>query len=110
MPTDKPRLAITLTEEEKKKVEDYRHARRLSSLSRAIVELIEHGLDIVESKDTPEPKPAPVPVTPKLSDSEQELLDIYNGMNLAGKRSLMGLARLHLMNPDYQKDTSSETA
>lgn len=109
MPTDKPRLAITLTEEEKKKVEDYRHAHRLSSLSRAIIELVERGLDIVEGGDTPAPKPIPKP-EPELTPTEKELLRIYNAMNLAGKRSLMNLARMHTMNPDYQKDTLSKMA
>lgn len=48
--TEKPRFSITLDDELLDKVEDFRHEKRISTRSQAIVKLIEMGLDSLEEE------------------------------------------------------------
>lgn len=45
MATEKPRFTITLSEDLFEKVNEYQHSMRFSTQTKAIVDLIEHGLE-----------------------------------------------------------------
>lgn len=51
MPTEKPRVSVTLDEELLKKIDDFRFENRMMSRSLALNELIKIGLELLEKKE-----------------------------------------------------------
>lgn len=62
MPTEKPRLTITVTEAQLSEIEKYRYGKKMKNQTQAILSLIRMGLDETEVSDTCEIKKAPVSV------------------------------------------------
>lgn len=60
MPTEKPRLTITVTEEQLCEIEKYRYGKRMKNQTQAILSLIRMGLDETGKADIVEIKKAPV--------------------------------------------------
>lgn len=54
MPTEKPKVLITLDDDLLERIEDFRYGNRIPSRAEAVRKLIEEGLKSIES-----PKPAP---------------------------------------------------
>lgn len=50
MPTEKPRVSVTLDEEMLKRIDDYRFANRIGSRSQALNELIKLGIEELEKQ------------------------------------------------------------
>lgn len=51
MPTIKPRVTITMTEEQLNRIEDFRFSKRMKNQTQAILSLIEAGFSVLASKD-----------------------------------------------------------
>ena len=48
MPTDNPRVTFTLTEEMLKRIDDYKFDNRIKNQTKAIVDLLNRGLEVVD--------------------------------------------------------------
>lgn len=81
MPTEKPRLTITVTDEERKQIEDYWHDHKMKNQTQAILSLVKIGLDEIERS---EGRPVELKLTPK----ESQLLERFRHLNSAGKQKL----------------------
>lgn len=54
MPTDKPRVTITMTEDELKQIEDYRYGNKMKNQTQAILSLIKSGFSEIERQSVEE--------------------------------------------------------
>ncbi len=54
MPTDKPRITITMTEDELKQIEDYRYGNKMKNQTQAILSLIKRGFSEIERQQAEE--------------------------------------------------------
>lgn len=54
MPTDKPRVTITMTEDELKQIEDYRYGNKMKNQTQAILSLIKNGFSEIERQQAEE--------------------------------------------------------
>lgn len=61
MPTEKPRMSITVPQDLLDRIEDFRYENRISSQTKAIITLIGLGLDALDIKPY---KPSEPPLTP----------------------------------------------
>jgi len=50
MPTEKPRVTFTISEEKLKILDEYRFSNKIKNQSQAILSLLEKGLDSMENK------------------------------------------------------------
>lgn len=89
MPTDRPRLTVTLTDEMLRDVEDFRFSRRIKTQSAALSELIKIGMQRLESElnDTDEKKPVTVD---GLTDQELRFLALYDQLGEGGQSLIDG--------------------
>ncbi len=53
MPTDKPRVTFTMSEEMLKRVDDYKFDNRIKNQTQAIVKLIDRGLEVINEQNMP---------------------------------------------------------
>lgn len=83
MPTDKPRVTFTISEEKLAELEEYKVEKKIKNQTQAILSLIEKGLSDFESK---EGKASPY------SEEAQELAKDYDGLDDHGKRVVRLLA------------------
>lgn len=81
MPTEKPRLTITVTDEERKQIEDYWHEHKMKNQTQAILSLVKIGLDEIERSEGR-------PVELQLSPKENQLLEKFRHLNSIGKQKL----------------------
>ena len=51
MPTEKPRFCITVDDETMKEIDDFRFANRYASRSKAALDLIRMGLDVLRENE-----------------------------------------------------------
>lgn len=77
MPTDKPRVTFTISEEKLAELEEYKVEKKIKNQTQAILSLIEKGLSDFESKTG---KASPY------SEEAQELAKDYDGLDDHGKR------------------------
>lgn len=65
MPTQNPRLSFMISQEQLDRVEAFQHEHKIKSTSKAIVQLLNAGMDELEKESRTEkaqpPKPPPVP-------------------------------------------------
>lgn len=64
MPTEKPRVTITVTEEQLCEIEKYRYGKRMKNQTQAILSLIRMGLDETGRTNKSEIEKAPVSAKP----------------------------------------------
>lgn len=50
MPTEKPRITITVPEDMMREIDDYRYGNRISTQTQAIFQLVRLGLDIAKAQ------------------------------------------------------------
>ncbi len=82
MPTDKPRITITMSQEELKKINDYRYNHRLKNQTQAILSLVSIGLEEIAKK-----YPNSRSSTPETySKEEKELIESYRALSQYGKK------------------------
>lgn len=77
MPTEKPRVTFTISEEKLTELEEYKFKNKIKNQTQAILALLEKGLSDFESK---EGKASPY------SEEAQELAKDYDGLDDHGKR------------------------
>lgn len=70
MPTEKPRVTFTVSEETLSKIDDYRFKSKAKNQSQAIISLLERALDDL----APENEKAP-----SVSDEAMEVAEAYDG-------------------------------
>lgn len=58
MPTERPRVTITVTEEQLKEIEEYRYGNKMKNQTQAILSLVRAGLDEIKRNETDEIKRA----------------------------------------------------
>lgn len=64
MPTEKPRVTITISEEQLKQVDDYRYSNKMKNQTQAILSLVKKGLDSIDhdcANDDERGKPIRIP-------------------------------------------------
>lgn len=102
MPTQKPRITFTLSEEELAKISDYQFSHKIKNQTQAILRLLEIGLaDLQAEMALAETKKSPA----MMAGDEEKLLHYYRCMNSDGKARLMEQAEL--LSVKYQKDAGS---
>lgn len=52
MPTERPRVTITVTEEQLREIEEYRYGKKMKNQTQAILSLVRAGLDEIERRET----------------------------------------------------------
>lgn len=79
MPTQNPRLSFMISKEQLDRIEAFQHEHRIKSTSKAIVQLLNVGMDELEKESRtdnaqpPEPPPPP-PVPRDLTEEMENLL------------------------------------
>ena len=58
MPTERPRVTITVTQEQLKEIEDYRYGNKMKNQTQAILSLVRAGLDELKKREDEELKTA----------------------------------------------------
>ncbi len=88
MPTQKPRVTITVDEEQLNEIEDYRFKNRMKNQTQAILSLIEKGLDELSRSNTNNEikgyRPRPDPDIRK-----ERLSRNYDALNNDGRQRLV---------------------
>lgn len=76
MPTKNPRLSFMLSSEQLDRVEAFQHERKIKSTSKAIVQLLNAGMDELnkESRTDAAQPPPPPPVPHDLTEEMERLL------------------------------------
>ncbi len=82
MPTDKPRITITMSQEELKKINDYRYEHRLKNQTQAILSLVSLGLEEIAKKYPNSQDTAPE----TYSKEEKELIESYRALSQYGQK------------------------
>lgn len=83
MPTQKPRITITMSEDQLSQIEEYRYEKRMKNQTQAILSLIEKGIDLLAAED-----PAiinTIKKAPSLPDEALKVARDYNGLDTHGK-------------------------
>lgn len=108
MPTDNPRLMITISEELYRQIQDYQHERRLTSMSKAILDLMGKGIDLLknEAEETRQVEIAALAKS-ELAHDEAELVAAYRKLNSDGQHMALGMVESLTLNPAYTQDTSN---
>lgn len=71
MPTTKPRITFTVSDETMKAIEDYKFSHRMKNQTQAILSLIDIGFKVLEDKE-------PIELAEKLSDEDRHVLNAYH--------------------------------
>lgn len=85
MPTDKPRVTITISDEDLQRIEDYRYGKKMKNQTQAIISLIRRGMD--EIQKTEDEKSAPISndiEAPSLKDIVNSLTEVLAKAGIVG--------------------------
>lgn len=78
MPTKNPRLSFMISQEQSDRLEAFQHEHKIKSTSKAIVQLLNVGMDELEKEsvtDKAQPrKPPPPPIPSDLTEEMEKLL------------------------------------
>lgn len=94
MPTEKPRITITMSNDQLKRIEEYRYSGRLKNQTQAILSLIEKGYDALSENGGIEifdRKKAP-----SVSDEAIKLAQDYDNLDNWGRQAVRELADTEL--------------
>lgn len=88
MPTQKPRVTITIDEDQLNEIEDYRFKNRMKNQTQAIISLIEKGLDELSRSNTNKEKKS---YDPKFDADirKNKLSRNYDALNSDGRQRLV---------------------
>lgn len=96
MPTEKPRVTITMTEEQQKQVSDFWHKNQFKNQTQAILALLKIGLDEFTGAEMKE-KPVVI------SDARSQLMiELYERLDDSDKADLYRHGRLMLLQDKYK--------
>ena len=88
MPTEKPRVTITVTEEQLKEIEDYRYGNKMKNQTQAILSLVRAGLDELKRTETEEIKKASESAEANSKAMEKDTVEIFK--DVLGRAGLLG--------------------
>ncbi len=97
MPTEKPRVTFTISQEKLDKVDAYRFDNKFKNQTQAILSLIEKGLADLEQKEAP-----------LFSSEAMKLAQDYDSLDEWGKRQLRTVADNEIARHIAQKEKSTE--
>lgn len=80
MPTEKPRITITMTEEQFKQVEDYRFGNKMKNQTQAILSLIAMGFAELARQNGEEKENAPEPEQTDSEAAKEEQIQIIKAV------------------------------
>jgi len=83
MPTEKPRVTITMSNDQFKSIDNYRYAHKMKNQTQAILSLIENGLSKLEQD-----APAHNKKAPSISDEAMEIANRYHNLDPYGKATV----------------------
>ena len=103
MATEKPRFSVTFEDELFTQIEDYRHQNRISTRSKAVVQLVEKGIASL-LQDKPE-----LSLATKIAPSEDEaLLGLYHQLNDEGQSKVVGYTKDLVDSGNYEKNFAAQ--
>ena len=85
MPTEKPRVTITMTTEQLNRIDEYWHSNQMKNQTQAVLSLIEQGFSTI-SDSNPNIKKAP-----SLSDEAMKVARDYSDLDHSGKQAVRDL-------------------
>lgn len=77
MPTEKPRVTITMTEEQLAQIEGYRYGNKMKNQTQAILSLIEKGMDVLETEASESIKKASEAELPTSEANEKTHIQMF---------------------------------
>lgn len=83
MPTEKPRVTITMSNDQFKSIDNYRYAHKMKNQTQAILSLIENGLSKLEQD-----APAHNKKAPSISDEAMKIAKRYHNLDPYGKATV----------------------
>ena len=94
MATDKPRFSITFEDDLFDQIEDFRHEHRISTRSKAVVKLVEKGIEslVQENPDLADI----IKKAPSVSDEAMKIAKDYDVLDLWGKRTVRAVTDMEL--------------
>lgn len=108
MSTDKPRFTVTVSDEMKKSIEDFYHAKKFKNQSQAVNQLIERGLDSLLYEKSKLQNPCTSRVSYDLSISELGMIKKYRALDEHGKEMVDLVLEKELERIDSGNDASFE--
>lgn len=111
MASDRPRFSITVSSEMYKYINDYQHANKLATQTKAITQILQIGLDSLETANgiqTTKKSSAPVePETVEHDGNMQALLEVFSRLNEEGQEKLLDYADDLVQSGKYIKSDSA---
>lgn len=100
MPTEKPRLTITVSDEERRQIEEYWHRHKLKNQTQAILSLVRIGLDEVNRTDLENDKTV-------IADARIQLMaERFDQLDDADKANIYKIAGVLLEQEKYKQKKS----
>lgn len=93
MPTEKPRITITMSNEQLERIDEYRYSGRLKNQTQAILSLIEKGYDALTSDTSAAPTSKKAPF---LSDEAMRMARDYDKLDNWGRQAVRDLTDTEL--------------
>lgn len=88
MPTEKPRVTITVSEDQLKEIEDYRFSRKLRSQTQAINDLVRAGLEELKRQEAEKIEKASSSIQPEPEAVKKDPVRALQ--NVLGRAGLLG--------------------
>lgn len=111
MPTEKPRVTITMSAEELAQIQDFLYENRIKNQTQAILMLIRMGLEAI--KDQPEIDPRLKEIQKHFEEMDEitadlfyKLLSDFETLNFNGKQQLAEYAELISGSEKYSKHSN----
>lgn len=94
MPTDKPRITITMSNEQLERIDEYRYSGRMKNQTQAILSLIDKGFDVLASSNTSLSKTNKK--APSVSDEAMRMAHDYDKLDSWGRQAVRDLTDTEL--------------
>ena len=109
MASDRPRFSITVSSEMYKYINDYQHANKLATQTKAIAQILQIGLDTLEAaNEIQTTKKFPAPAEPEAGERDSEyqallesITHSFDRLNMSGKEQLNEYAGMLLKEEKY---------
>ena len=106
MPTEKPRVTITMTDDQLKEIEAYRYGRKMKNQTQAILSLIERGFDALAADNTSSSKKT----APLYSSEAAKIAKDYDSLDHWGKAAVRSVADTELARMQDEARFLAETS
>lgn len=99
LPTEQPRVTITMSEEQLAAIRNYWHENKLKNQTQAILSLINKGFDAL-GIELPEPK---TESAPRIDPIGEELLSNFTQLNKHGQSVLLEISDVMVKSQRYKQ-------